>query len=73
MEFLIKCPVDVGEDTEIVTFDVISLHTCIPNKFGIEALDYFLTMYKEVLHLRFKKQFFLESAKPYLLNQHVYI
>ena len=36
-EFLIKCPRDVDEDNEIVTFDVINLYTTIPHKFGLEA------------------------------------
>ena len=45
LDFLIKCPRDVDEDTEIVTFDVISLYTNIPHEFGPEAIDYFLTKY----------------------------
>ena len=39
LDFLIKCPRNVDEDTEIVTFDVISLYTSITHKFGLEALD----------------------------------
>ena len=35
--------------------------TSIPHKFGLETFDYFLTMYQEDLHLRFKKDFALES------------
>ena len=31
--FLIKCPRDVDEDTETVTFDVTSLYTSIPHEF----------------------------------------
>ena len=45
-----KCPRDVDEDAEIVTFDVISLYTSIPHEFGLEATDYFL----EDLHPRFR-------------------
>ena len=59
-----KCPRDVDEDTEIVTFDVISLYTSIPHEFGLEAIDYFL----EDLHLRFRKKFVLESANFILKN-----
>ena len=59
-----KCPRDVDEDTEIVTFDVISLYTSIPHEFGLEAIDYFL----EDLHPRFRKKFVLESANFILKN-----
>ena len=58
LEFLIKCPRDVDEDTEIVTFNVNTLQLSIPQKFGLEAMDYFLTKYQEDLHPRFKKEFF---------------
>ena len=60
--FLIKFPRDVDEDTEIVMLEVISLYTSIPHKFGIEAVDYFLSKYQEDLHPKFKKEFVLESA-----------
>ena len=66
--FLIKCPREVDEDTEIVTFDVISLYTSIPHEFSLEALDYFLTTYQEDLHSRCKKEFVLESANFILKN-----
>ena len=58
----------VDEDTEIVTFDVISLYTSIPHKFGLEAINYFLTKYQEDLHAIFKKEFVLESANFILKN-----
>ena len=50
LDSLIQCPRDVDEDTEIVTFGVISLYTSILHKFGFESLDYFLTRYQEDLH-----------------------
>ena len=37
LDFLIKCPRDVDEDTEIVTFDIIILYASIPNDFGLET------------------------------------
>ena len=43
LDFLNKCPREVDENTEIVTFNVISLYTCIPHEFGLEAIDCFLT------------------------------
>ena len=73
MDFLDKCPSDVDEDTEIVTFDVISLYTSIPHEFGLETIDYFLTKYPEDLHPRFRKEFVLESANFILKKQHINI
>ena len=43
LDFLNQCPKDVDEDTEIVTFHVISLYISIPHEFGLEAIDHFLT------------------------------
>ena len=57
LDFLIKCQGNVDEDTEIVTFDVISLYTSIFHEFGLEALDYFLTTYQEDLDSRLTKEF----------------
>ena len=68
MDFLNKFPRDVDEDTEIVTFDVISLYTNIPHEFDLEAIDYFLIKYQEDLHPRFRKAFVLESANFILKN-----
>lgn len=68
VDFLNKCPREVDENTEIVTFDVVSLYTSIPHDFGLQALDYFLTTYEKDLHPRFKKQFVLESANFVLKN-----
>ena len=50
------------------TFDVISLYTSIPWEFGLEAIDYFLTIYQEDLHSRFRKEFILESVNFILKN-----
>ena len=63
MDFLNKCPRGVDKNAEIVTFDVIILYTSIPHEFGLEATDYFLTMYQKDLHPRFRKEFNLEPAK----------
>ena len=50
------------------TFDVISLYTSIPWEFGLEAIDYFLTIYQEDLHSRFREEFILESVNFILKN-----
>ena len=54
--FLIKCPRDKDEDTEIVTFNVVSLYTSIHYKIGLEVIDYFLTKYQDDLQPTFKKE-----------------
>ena len=51
-------------------FDVVSLYTSIHHKFGLEAIDYFLTKYQEDLHSRFKEEFVLESANLHLKTTH---
>ena len=68
LDFLIKYPRNVDEDTEIATFDVDSLYTNIIHKFGFEAPDYFFANYHEDLHSRFEKEFVLESANFTLKN-----
>ena len=68
LDFLNKCPADIDEDTEIVTFDLISLYTRISHEFGVEAIDYFLTKYQEDLHPRFRKGFVLKSVNFILKN-----
>ena len=68
LDFLNKCPRDVDQNTEIVTFDVISLCKSIPHEFGLEDIDYFFTKYQEYLHPRFRKESVLESANFILKN-----
>ena len=68
MDFLIKCPIHVDEDTEIVTFEVISLYTSIPHELDLEAIAYSLTKYQEDLHPIFQKEFVLQSANFILKN-----
>ena len=59
MDFLIKCPKDVDEDTKIVRLDVITLYTSIPHEFGLEVLDYLLTTYQEYIRPTFKREYVL--------------
>ena len=68
LDFLNKCPRDVDENSEIVTFDVISWYRRIPHNFVLEAIGYFLTKYQGDLHPRFRKEFVLESASFILKN-----
>ena len=69
LDFLIKCPWDVDEDTEIVTFDVISLYKSIPHEFDLKTLNYYSTTYQVDLHPKFKKEFVLESGNFIIYNR----
>ena len=71
LDFSIRCPRDVDKGTGTVKFDVISLCTSIPHKFGLEVMDYFLTKYQEDLHPRFKKEFVLKPANDILKNNSI--
>ena len=66
--FLNKCAREVDHDTEIVTFDITSLYTSIPHKYGLKALGYFLTTFKEEMNPRFNNQFILDEADFILKN-----
>ena len=68
MDFLIKGPSNVNEDTEIVTFDIVSLYTSILYKFGLGAMGAFLTTFQEDLHPRFKKKIISELGNFILKN-----
>ena len=65
LDFLIKCQGNVDEDTEIVTFDVISLYASIFHEFGLGRFTLFFDYVSE--GLRFK------AYKGICLKQHVHI
>ena len=69
VDFLNKCPREVDPDTEIVTFDVASLYTSIPYEYGLNALGYVLTIFKEEMNPRFNNQFILDAA-DFILKNH---
>ena len=54
--------IEVDPDTEIVTFDVISLYASIPHEYGLKALGYFLTTFKEEMNPQLNNQFILDAA-----------
>ena len=63
LNFLIKFLGDLDGNTEIVTFDVITLSTGIPHEFCLDALDYVVTKYQQDLLPKFKQDILLELAK----------
>ena len=75
IEFLKTCKRNVTDDTVLVTFDVCSLYTNIPHEFGLRAIEYFITNYRQsinpiynTIYNRFITQFVLEAASFILSN-----
>lgn len=68
LDFLNKCSRSCEENTVLVTFDVVSLYTSIPHKYGLEAISYWIETYPLTLHNRFSKEFILEGIKIILEN-----
>ena len=54
--------------TTLVTFDLESLYTNIPNNFGLEAISFQIEKRPDSLHFIFSKGFVLESMKIILEN-----
>ena len=61
-DFLNKRSREVDPNTEIVTFDVTSLYTSVLHEYGLKALGYFLTTFKEEMNPRFNNQLILDAA-----------
>ena len=47
IEFLKTCKRNVTDDTVLVTFDVCSLYTNISHEFGLRAIEYFVSYYRQ--------------------------
>ena len=62
------CKRNVTDDTVLVTFDVCSLYTNIPHEFGLRAIEYFVSYYRQSINPRFTTQFILEAASFILSN-----
>ena len=67
IDFLSKCSRQNDENTIIATFDVIGLYSNIPHCYGLEAIEYWINKYPQLLD-RFSKEFVLESTKFILEN-----
>ena len=68
IEFLKTCKRNVTDDTVLVTFDVCSLYTNVPHAFGLSAIEYFVSNYRQSINPRFTTQFVLEAASFILCN-----
>ena len=67
IDFLNKCDRNTDRNTVIATFDVVGLYTNMPHTFGMEAVRYFLSKYKDI-HPRVNIPFILEST-DFILKQ----
>ena len=68
IEFLKTCERNVTDDTVLVTFDVCYLYTNIPHEFGLRAIEYLVSNYRQSINPRFTTQFALEAASFILSN-----
>ena len=64
-DILTHLPLEVPENTLLVSFDVQSLYSNIPHKLGIEAIIYWPTKFPDDSPIRFPKEFILEWIKFY--------
>ena len=71
IEFLKTCKRNVTDDTVLVTFDVCSLYTNIPHEFGLRAIEYFVSYYRQIINPRFTTQFISETASFILSNNSI--
>ena len=70
-DFLNHLPLEVHENTLLVSFDVHSLYSNIPHKLGIEAITYWLTKFPDDSPIRFPKEFILEGI-TFILNNNTF-
>ncbi|CAG2214510.1 unnamed protein product [Mytilus edulis] len=63
LEFLNHLPKTVNPNSELITFDIVSLYTNIPHELGITAVKYWLENTENVIENRLTKEFILASLK----------
>jgi hypothetical protein len=67
-DFLDKLPKITVGTTLFVSFDVVSLYTNIPHELGLEALDFYLTKYADIINSRFSRHFILKAMELILTH-----
>ena len=72
LDFLNHLPTSVSPNSELITFDVVSLYTNIPHEFGIAAVSYWLEKHRDTILPRFSKDFILDSLRLILQNNAFY-
>jgi hypothetical protein len=56
-------PTTVNPNSELISFDVVSLYTNIPHDLGISAITFWLENKRNIVQDRFSKDFILETVK----------
>jgi hypothetical protein len=68
LEFLNHLPTTVNPNSELISFDVVSLYTNIPHDLGISAITFWLENKRNIVQDRFSKEFILETVKMFKYN-----
>ncbi|MCG8094140.1 MAG: hypothetical protein JAZ17_11035 [Candidatus Thiodiazotropha endolucinida] len=68
IDFLSHLPRKIDKNAMLVSFDVTNLYTNISHSLGLEAIEYWLNKYPNLIHKRFSKSFILEGIKTILEN-----
>ena len=69
-DMLRKLPRNVDCDSDLYSFDVVSLYTNISHELGIEALSYWYDKLRDNIPRRFTKEFILQSCSFVLKNNY---
>ena len=72
LDFLNHLPTTVSPDSELITFDVVSLYTNIPHELGLTAVSYWLEKHSEAILPRISKDFILDSLQLILQSNVFY-
>ena len=64
-------PTTVNPNSELISFDVVSLYTNIPQDLGISAITFWLENKRNIVQHRFSKEFILETVK-FILERNVF-
>jgi hypothetical protein len=63
LEFLNHLPTTVNPNSELISFDVVSLYANILHDLGISAITFWLENKRNIVQHRFSKEFILETMK----------
>ena len=69
-DLLTKLPQTVRKDTRLISLDVKDLYTNIDNTLGLQAVEYYMDKYPELVHPRLGKEFLLHILKQ--LQDNIY-
>ena len=68
IDMLRKLPRKIDPDSDLYSFDVVSLYTSISHDLGVEALSYWCDKLRGYIPARFTKEFILKACRFILTN-----